>query len=186
MNENPREHWNRRYEEGWSTEPSAFLLSLDDVLPRSGRALDVAGGNARNALWLARRGLDVTVVDVSDEALRRAQTVSDAAGVDLRLVEADLTKAPVPEGPWDLIVCFHYLQRDLFPEMISSLAPGGVLTCAIATVRNLERHPRPPRPYVLEEGELPGLLEGLTVLVYEEAWFDDHHEARIVGVRAAS
>ncbi|NIA25967.1 MAG: methyltransferase domain-containing protein [Gammaproteobacteria bacterium] len=175
-----REHWNRRYGEGWPMEPSPFLESIADLLPRSGRALDVAGGNGRNALWLADRGLSVTVVDVSDAALAVAADVARARGLTLDLVNADLETDDLPAGPWDLIVCFHYLQRSLFPKMAEALAPGGVLVCAIATVRNLERHPRPPREHVLDEGELPGLVRGLTVVYYEEGWFDDHHEARLV------
>src|SRR5688572_2866920 len=57
-----RERWDARYREGaGATEPSAFIMSLDDVLPKSGRALDLAGGRGRHAIWLARRGMDVTV-----------------------------------------------------------------------------------------------------------------------------
>lgn len=49
-----REKWNARYrEEGPPSPPSPFLVGLDDLLPRRGRALDVAGGTGRHALWLA-------------------------------------------------------------------------------------------------------------------------------------
>ncbi len=180
----PQEYWNQRYVEGWSEEPTAFLLSIVDVLPISGRALDVAGGNGRNALWLAEHGLETTVVDVSDEALGIAWSSAADRGVDLTCLRADLRSGELPAGPWDLILCSHYLQRDLFPLMVGSLAEGGVLASAIATVRNLERHPRPPREFVLDGGELPGLVGGLTVIRYEEGWFDDHHEARIVAKRS--
>lgn len=175
-----REHWNRRYLEGWPETHSPFLDSIADHLPVTGRALDVAGGNGRNALWLGRRGLNTTIVDVSDEALAIAAENADAEGVSLTLLHRNLQSSRLPTGQWDVILCAHYLQRDLFPDMIDRLAPGGTLVCAIATVRNLERHPRPPRPYVLEEGELRDLIEGLSVLLYEEGWFDDHHEARVV------
>lgn len=182
---NAREHWNLRYREGWRTDPAPFLRSLDGMLPREGKALDVAGGNGRNAVWLARRGLDVTVVDVSDEALAHAAAAARSAGVTLTLVEQDLTEEPLPVGPWDLILDFHFLQRDLFPIMIDALAPGGLLVGEIATVRNLERHPRPPEPYVLRAGELEVLLDGLEVVHHEEGWFDDHHQARFVARRHA-
>ena len=175
-----QEHWNQRYLEGWSQEPTAFLLSIADLLPVSGRALDVAGGNGRNALWLSARGLDTTVVDVSDRALGHARTEAADRDVQLTCIHADLRSEGFPSGEWDLILCSHYLQRELFPAMVGSLAEGGILACAIATVRNLERHPRPPREFVLDEGELPKLVGGLTVIQYEEGWFDDHHEARIV------
>ncbi len=180
---NAREHWNLRYREGWRTDPSPFLRSLDGILPASGRALDVAGGNGRNAVWLARRGLDVTIVDVSDEALAQAAGAARSAGVPVTLLERDLTEAPLPDGPWNVILDFHFLQRDLFPAMIESLADGGLLVGEIATVRNLERHERPPEPYVLRPGELPALLDGLEIVFHEEGWFDDHHQARFVARR---
>jgi len=180
VTDSAREHWNQRYIEGWSSEPSEFLESVSDVLPSSGRALDIAGGNGRNAVWLATRGLEVTVVDVSDAALAIAKSAAEARGLTLDLVNTDLERSVFPAGPWSVIICFHYLQRDLFPQVVGALALGGVLVCEIATVRNLERNPRPPRAHVLDEGELPRLVDGLTVARYEEAWFADHHEARIV------
>ena len=76
MGEGDRERWNARYlEEAETPPPSPFLLALDGVLPRRGRALDVAGGSGRNALWLARRGLDVTLADVSDVAERKLEAI---------------------------------------------------------------------------------------------------------------
>ncbi len=176
----PQEYWNQRYVEGWSQEPTAFMRSIADLVPSSGRALDVAGGNGRNALWIAARGLDTTVVDMSDRALGLAQAAADDLGVPLTCIHSDLRSEGLPSGQWDMILCSHYLQRDLFPEMVGSLVVGGLLACAIATVRNLERHPRPPKEFVLDEGELPDLVGGLAVLRYEEGWFGDHHEARIV------
>ena len=57
----------------------------------------------------------------------------------------DLTTDRGPAGPWKLISCFAYLQRDLFPALIQALAPDGFLVVEIATVRNLERNARPSR-----------------------------------------
>jgi 2-polyprenyl-3-methyl-5-hydroxy-6-metoxy-1,4-benzoquinol methylase len=181
---NDRERWNRRYAEGFGNNgPDPFLTSLDSLLPGSGTALDVAGGAGRNALWLAERGLDVTLADVSDVAVARAQERAAGAGLALQTIVTDLTGDPLPPGPWDLIVCIHYLHRELFPAMAAALAPAGLLVCSIATVRNRERHERPRPPFVLEEGELPGLVEGLEVVACEEGWFDDHHDARLVARR---
>lgn len=185
--EEPSDRWNARWAARTEVAaPSPWLTSLGDV-PRAGAALDVAGGAGRNALWLAARGLSVTLVDISAAALALAAGEAHRRGVPLALVERDLTHAPPPPGPWDLIVMFHYLQRDLFPLLSSALSPGGRLIASIATVRNLERHPRPPRPYLLDEGELPTLVPDLSVLLHEEGWLDDdRHEARIVAQRAVS
>jgi len=182
----PREHWNARYaEDTWPEEPSPWLVANADLLTPPGRALDIAGGTGRNAIWLAHRGWEVTIVDASDVGLRIATRNAEARGLTLDVVHADLGVDPLPEGPFDLALLFHYLDRALFPRIPAVLRPGGLLVGAIATVRNLERHPRPPREHVLDEGELPGLLDGLELVRYEETWRDDRHNASFVARRPA-
>jgi hypothetical protein len=93
----------------------------------------------------------------------------------------DLESAPPPPGPWDVVVCFHYLHRPLFAHVPEILAPGGLFVFCQPTTRNLERHARPGARYLLHEGELPDLLVGLEVVRYEEGWLEEgRHEARAV------
>jgi SAM-dependent methyltransferase len=182
-----RAHWNTRYrEEGAPLEPSPFLTGLDELLPRTGRALDVGGGAGRHALWLAGRGLEVTLADVSDVALGQAGAAAAAAGLRLTCLEIDLEADPLPPGPWDLILCTYFLHRPLFAAFAAALRPGGLLVFAHATRRNLERHPRPGPSHLLDDGELPSLLGGLEVLKLEEGWLEaGRHEARAVARRPA-
>lgn len=175
-----RERWNERWTLADEREPSAFLQSLAPRLPPAGRALDVAGGPGHEAAWLSARGLEVTLVDVSDVALGRARERAPR----LHTLQLDLEQAPLPEGPFVLIVCLHYLQRALFPQLARRLAPGGLLVFAQATQRNLERHPRPPTRFLLDEGELNGLVRGLEVVSLTEDWTPEgRHEARLVARR---
>jgi SAM-dependent methyltransferase len=185
VSEKDREKWNARYREAESVSaPSAFVLSLDALLPRAGRALDVAGGSGRHALWLARRGLDVTLADVSPVALARAAAIAREESLPLRAVEVDLETSPLPPGPWDLVLCTYFLHRPLLAALKDALAPGGWLVVAHATRRNLERHPRPGPDHVLEEGELAALAGGLEVIRLEEGWLESgRHEARLVARR---
>jgi SAM-dependent methyltransferase len=185
MAEGDRARWDARWSGVEPGAPSPFLVALDDVLPRAGRALDVAGGTGRNALWLARRGLDVTVADVSPAGLAQARAAAARAGVALRLVEVDLEQSPLPAGPFAVVVSIDFLSRALFAEFPRVLAPGGVLVYVQATRRNLERHPHPGARFLLDDGELPSLLTGLDVVRYEEDWFGDRHEARLVARRPA-
>lgn len=189
MADDDRELWNDRYR-GRTVDdaaPSAFIMSLDDLLPASGRALDVAGGAGADAVLLAERGLDVTLVDVSDEALQLARDRAAAHGVGLSTVRLDLEVEPLPTGPWDVIVVRHYLQRALLPLLADLLAHGGLLCVCIATRRNLERHPRPSARFLLEPGELPGLVPGLETVRWHEDWTDEgadgRHEAHLVARR---
>jgi SAM-dependent methyltransferase len=178
--------WDERWREGThgSREVAPFLVSLDALLPRSGAAIDVAGGRGWNALWLARRGLDVTLVDVSPVALAIARERAAADGLALEAVELDLEADPLPAGPFRLVTCFHFLRRPLFPDLAAALAPGGLLVVEIMTRRNLERHASPSERFLLEEGELPGLARGLEVLSCDEGWRDSgRHEARLVARR---
>lgn len=183
----PLTKWETRYRSGDVVHtPSSFVESIEPWLPRPAsphraRALDVAGGAGRHALWLAGRGFDVTLVDLSPSALTLAMEKSEAHGLRLTTLELDLETEPIPSGPWDVILCFHYLQRDLFPVMIDALAPKGLLAYAMATVRNLERNERPPLPFLLQPGEAPSLVGHLEIVYDFEGWTDSgRHEARVI------
>jgi tellurite methyltransferase len=114
-----------------------------------------------------------------------AQAARDA-GVSIAVREMDLETELPPPGPWDLILCFHFLKRSLFPALTDALAPGGLLVFCQPTRRNLERHDRPPARFLLDEGELPALIAELPLetLRYEEGWLDEgRHEARLLARR---
>lgn len=183
MSGDARKRWDARYrEEGVKApEPSPFLLSLDGSLPRKGRALDVAGGTGRHAIWLARRGLEVALVDVSPVGVSLAREAATAAGVRIDARVADLETTPFPAGPWDLVVSFYYLWRPIFAAYIANLSPGGLLVVAQSTRTNLQRHQRPAERFLLADGELPSLIPGLDIVHYQEGWLQQgRHEAQIV------
>ena len=114
-----RAYWNQRYaEEPWTEEPSSWLTRNTDILPQSGRALDIAGGTGRNALWLAARGWQVTVVDVSDIALKLAAVRAEELDLHLITMLGDLSTDPLPDGPWNLVMVFHYLDRELLSRIV--------------------------------------------------------------------
>jgi SAM-dependent methyltransferase len=179
-----REYWNGRYAEATAlSPPSRFLVGLDAVLPRRGRALDLAGGTGRHALWLAGRGLDVSLADVSDVAVAAATHHARAAGLGLQPLRIDLQRG-VPAGPWDVIACFYYLDRTLYRSLPGALAPGGWLVVAHSTRTNQLRHARPGPAHLLEDGELPTLFRELEIVSFTEGWCEEgRHEARLVGRR---
>ncbi len=191
MTTTDRERWNAKYRAGshQRAQPDSALLGMEHWLPSSGRALDVAGGAGADALWLAGRGLAVTMVDVSEVALGLAVQRAAERGVDVNIVQADLTREPLPPGPWELVLCNHYLQRDLLPAVGQALGVGGCLAWIHPTVRNLERHARPSRRFLLDPGEAPQLVEaaGLEIVWQEHAWVGPEqraqHLARVVARR---
>ena len=172
MSDSEREHWDERYrtEGARSTEPAAFLVEVAPHLQPRSRILDVGGGSGRNAIWLARQGHRVTIADISAPGLSLAEDAAQAAGVELSTIRMDFDTDPMPEGPWDVVVDFHFIKRHLFPVFLSVLRPGGFLVFCRATLRNLERNERPPRPFLLAEGEGWDLLSDYELVIAREGW----------------
>ena len=178
MSEQERSDWNRRYLEGrYSPRPSPFSLLEQriDRLPR-GRALDVACGTGRNALFLARHGYQVEAVDVAAEALRQGEEHARAEGLDVDWTEADLDDYTPPEGRYAVVVNCFYLNRKLLPLLTSALVEGGYIF--------VEQHLRTPLPvsgsreWRLEPNELLHMLGGLRVLHYQEGIARDEDAGR--------
>ena len=164
-------------------EPAAFVTDAARYLPGTGRALDVAGGAGRHAVWLAARGLEVTLVDISTVALDQAARLADDRGLSISLVQRNLEAEGLPSGRWDAVLIHHFLDRALLAEVPDALESGGVVVFCQPTRRNLERHERPGPMYLLEEGELADLVESwpLDVISLEESWgLEGRHEARLI------
>lgn len=180
--------WDARYAAGEApTEPSGFVVAQADRLPVTGTALDVAGGAGRHAIWLAGRGLDVTLVDVSAEGLRVAERRAREAGCDLRVRQRDLAQESLPAGRFDVVLVHAFLDHHVLDQVPGVLVPGGWFVFAQATVTNLDRHDRPPRRFLLERGEVGRIADrlGLTVVEVTEGWTSEgRHEAHLVARRS--
>jgi SAM-dependent methyltransferase len=128
-----RREWNRRYEGTdllWSAEPNRFLVAEVEGLP-AGRALDLACGEGRNAVWLAREGWRVTAVDFADVAIAKGRRLAEHHEVADRIewVEADVTTYELA-GPFDLVVVLYLhlpapQRAGVLAGAVGSLAPGG-------------------------------------------------------------
>ncbi len=186
MAEIDRDKWNQRFraESHAMGEPSSFLAAASGLLPPGGTALDIAGGAGRHAVWLARRGFAVTLIDISPVGIELARDRANSAGVTLTTAEVDLDREPLPDGPFDVVLLMYFLSRPLFERIPEILRPGGRLLFAHATRSNAARHARPPLRYLIEDGEAPRLLRGLELVSYAEGWFaEGRHEARVVARR---
>lgn len=126
--------WNGRYAvdgQHWlSSQPRQLLLEYLAQLPRRGLALDAAAGVGIHALTLARRGLHVVALDISEVGLRLAQARAAAeAEMAGRLETAvyDLAHPWFPSHCFDVILNFRFLERATFPIYRRALKPGGWL-----------------------------------------------------------
>jgi len=142
--------------------------------PTAPRAIDLACGAGRNAVYLAERGWDVTACDVSLEGLRAAQTLARKRGVSLRLFCQDLETAQLPVEHFDLVLCFFYLQRELFPQIKAALRPGGFVVFKTYTTDQL-RFPGRPRHalHMLRPQELLAAFQDFRVWVYQETLYQE-------------
>jgi SAM-dependent methyltransferase len=133
MSDGDRERWEARYgREGlvMGERVKPLVRELEPVLPREGRALDIACGEGQLAVWLAQRGLEVTAVDISPSGLGKLRAQAEAAGVGARVrgIEADLDQGlPALEPGFDLVTCIDFYSPAVMAEARELLAPGGML-----------------------------------------------------------
>ena len=160
--------------------PSAWLQRWAHLIPRPSRVLDVACGAGRHMRWLAAQGHTVQGVDRHPEAVALAQAYGE------------VTCADIENGPWpfagqtfDCLVVTHYLWRPLWPTLLQSVAPGGLLIYETFAAGN-ESVGKPSRPdFLLQPGELLQATQGLRTIAYEDGFASapDRFMQRIVAVK---
>ena len=170
-----RRKWNEKYlKKTYSTRPAALVKKFQILAPR-GRALDIACGNGRNALFLAEQGFTVDAVDISEVAL--AELAGRHPGV--RAICMDLDRFDIPAERYRLIVNSRYLNRRLYPYIQEGLIPGGVLIFETYIEGPAAgAHGPSCRDYLLRDNELLHVFFSLQVLFYEEKIHGRHGEQR--------
>ncbi|ORW91036.1 SAM-dependent methyltransferase [Mycobacterium sp. IEC1808] len=166
MAEDDRGRWDERYAGAGSPQlsevgPPRFVARHAELFPTSGRALDLACGQGRGAVWLGRRGLDVWACDVSPVAIEQARELARLAGVAdrCRFDVFDLDDG-LPAGPAvDVVLCHNFRDRRLDEAIIERLAPGGLL--AIAALSEVGAA---PGPFRATPGELLAAFAGLELV----------------------
>lgn len=145
--------WNDRYSATdlvWGADPNRFVAAELEGRAPQGRALDLACGEGRNAIWLAELGWSVTGVDFADVAIERARRLAERRGVDVEWLHADLASYEPPAEAFQLVV-IAYLQlpaaelRHVLERAVEALAPGGELMMIGHARRNLAEGVGGPR-----------------------------------------
>jgi ubiquinone/menaquinone biosynthesis C-methylase UbiE len=127
-----KEFWNSRYaEEGFAygSEPNVFYKSQIDLLT-PGKALFVAEGEGRNAVYAATLGWDVTAFDISEHGLTKAKKLAESKGVNIQYDVANALDLPYEEKSFDLIVFVytHFpegIKKQIFKNLVALLKPNG-------------------------------------------------------------
>ena len=174
--------WDERYRRGEHIikEPMSLLVRAVEGL-EPGRALDLACGPGRHAIFLAEHGWRVTAVDASRVGIELAKTLAQLRGVtvDWRVADLERGEFEIEADAYDLVGVFYYLQRDLFPRIRAGVRRGGLVVAAI--------HLTDPDPeavgmnpaFLLGPGELRAEFAGWEILHdYEGASTEEGHRRR--------
>ncbi len=177
--------WNARYaarDPGVTPAPPDALVDADMVglVPTSGRALDVACGLGAQTIWMAQRGLDVTALDISDEAVNRLGGSARRSGVDQRVTAMCLdldAGLPGELTGFDVIVCQRFRDPRLHSQFVERLAPGGLLVVTVLSVTGAESS----GPFHAPSGELRAAFDraGRTMRFHAER---DGEESVVVSI----
>lgn len=170
MNNHPdATRWDARYLDNsrpWlPREPRQLLVDYAHLLPESGLALDAACGVGANGHFLALRGLQVIALDISLIALRMAVQWGREHACQLDAAVYDLSAPWLPFERFDVILNFHFLERECIPVFREALKPGGLIYFETFL------RPKPDldtRDRYLEPGELRAIFQGYQILHYSE------------------
>ena len=167
--------WNKKYEGkefALGKEPNPFLKKYLSLLPR-GKALDIAAGEGRNAVFLATHGFEVDAVDISEKGLRKIRKLAKEAGVRVHTILSDLDVYPIEKKKYDLIVNFYFLRRSLLPRMKKGLKKGGKVIFETYTLEQKTLGTEGPKQakYFLKPNELLWLFKDFRILFYREGIF---------------
>ena len=162
--------------------PAKFLAENFDYLPPGSRVLDMGMGEGRNAVFLAQKGHHVTGVDISSVAIKKSRMLAKEFGVKVKGIVATLNKYNIPEGSFDAIICFYYVDRSLVNKMKKWLKPGGVIIYEAYTEqqKNLKDHTKYADDQYLSARELLTMFDGMSILKYEEPLHEKSFRASVI------
>mgnify|MGYP000613186283 CR=1 FL=1 len=180
MSGQDRVRWDTVYQQRNGRYPVADPLLFEFTLPLAlypdndieRRALDLACGVGQNGLWLASQGYIVDLMDISRTALLRARSEIETRRLhNVNVLQVDLDTVHLARSNYDLICVFRYLRRELFPQLLTSVRPGGRIIYETFNTRYLEQVPAFNPAFLLEPGELESYFLGWEIL-----YSDEEHE----------
>ena len=176
--------WNEKYRKEYHpTEVTGVVKRFYHLAPGK-KALDIAAGNGRNAIFLAHRGFSVDAVDISEVAL--AEFVGRYPNI--HAICADLDQFEIAAAHYDLIVNVKFLNRRLFSYIQEGLKPGGVVIFhTLLEPDSIKSTPEHCRDYLLRANELLHVFLSMRIIYYREAGAPEtnhpHQMATLIGVK---
>ena len=172
-----QKRWDKRFgrkEFALGKEPNPFLKKHIRLLPK-GKALDMATGEGRNAVFLAQNGFEVDAVDISEKGLKKVKKLAREKGVKINTFLVDLDQYQIEKERYDLIANFYFLRRRLIPRIKKGLKKGGkvIFETYLLEHRTLGTGGPKQAKYFLKPNELLHLFQDFRVLFYREGIFKE-------------
>ncbi len=172
-----QKRWDKRFgkkEFALGKEPNPFLKKYIRLLPK-GKALDMAAGEGRNAVFLAQNGFEVDALDISEKGLKKAQKIARGRGVKINTFLVDLDQYQIEKERYDLIANFYFLKRRLIPRIKKGLKKGGkvIFETYLLEHRTLGTGGPKQAKYFLKPNELLRLFKNFRILFYREGIFKE-------------
>lgn len=165
-----REKWDQRYREDSYRKNNPVNL-VRDWVPEitAGKALDVACGAGRNALFLATAGYQVDAIDISSEGLKMARQNAIEQRLEINWIEHDFDQPFEFDRDYDLILVMWFVNLGLVTRLCDCLASGGLLLCEAHLITDQAVIGPRADDYRVAPGALRNAVAGLELLLYEES-----------------
>ena len=161
--------WNERYRAATGERQASRVLKENlHLLPGNGRALDLACGLGGNSILLAQQGLEVDAWDIADVPIAALQDVALKRQLSIQAKVLDVEANPPARETFDVIVVSYFLERDLIPDLIRALKPGGLIFYQTFTRQRISDRGPQRAEFRLADQELLHLFSGLQVIFYRE------------------
>jgi 2-polyprenyl-3-methyl-5-hydroxy-6-metoxy-1,4-benzoquinol methylase len=176
--------WDKRFgKKGFALgkDPNPFLKKHTRLLLK-GKALDIATGEGRNAVYLAQHGFEVDALDISEKGLKKAQKLAREQGVKINTFLVDLGQYEIEKERYDLIANFYFLKRRLIPRIKQGLKKGGrvIFETYLLEHRTLGTGGPKQAKYFLKPNELLRLFKNFRILFYREGIFREGGKRKAV------
>jgi len=166
---NLQQKWDNIYRKQALTrpDPAIALSRYAHLLPKKGKALDLACGLGGNAFFLDAKGIQVDAWDISPVAINHINHHKKPSST-LKALAINLNDATFPKDHYDVITISHFLDRQLSSPIIDAIKPGGLLFYQTFTrEKTLPNGPSNPK-FLLKKGELLSLFSPLLPIIYHE------------------
>lgn len=162
--------WNKIYTKSDynNTQIASVLAEHKLLLPKKGRALDLACGLGANALCLAEYGLETYALDISSIAIEKLQQHALKQGLKIHCQQQNIEQQPLAKNYFDVIIVSRFLNRALSNQIMAALKHQGLLFYQTFTQNKITNAPPNNPNYLLAENELLTLFSPLKILYYQE------------------